>query len=65
MNTPFNNNLATQTRDVLVNPQNPVNPDSELWATAHRSFFELSTLFHIFIEVFLYIYRSIFKTFRQ
>ena len=58
MTEPFYNKLPTQTRDVLVNPQNPVNPDSELWATAHRSFYELSTLFHIFIQVF-------FKTFRQ
>jgi hypothetical protein len=58
MNTPFNNNLATQTRDVLVNPQNPVNPDSELWAAAHRSFYELSTLFS-------YIYICIFKTLSQ
>jgi hypothetical protein len=58
MKAPFNNNLKPQTGDVIVNPKNPVNPDSELWATAHRSFYELSTLFHIFIQVF-------FKTFPQ
>jgi len=25
----FNNNLPTQTNDVMVNPMNPENPDSE------------------------------------
>jgi hypothetical protein len=25
---PFNNNLPTQTNDVMVNPRNPENPDS-------------------------------------
>jgi hypothetical protein len=54
----FNNNLNPQTGDVLVNPKNPVNPDSEPYATAHRSFYELSTLFPIFIA-------CIFKTLRQ
>ena len=29
MKAPSNNNLATQTGDVIVNPQNPVNPDSK------------------------------------
>ena len=28
MKAPFINNLSTQTGDVMVNPQNPVNPDS-------------------------------------
>jgi hypothetical protein len=37
----------------LLNPKNPVNPEAELWAAALRSFYELSTLFHIFIQVFL------------
>ena len=27
----FNNNLPTQTNDVIVNPENPVNPDSNNW----------------------------------
>jgi hypothetical protein len=35
MNTPFNNNLPTQTRDVIVNPRNPVNPDSKIYAAIH------------------------------
>jgi hypothetical protein len=26
---PFNKNLPTQTNDVMVNPENPVNPDSK------------------------------------
>ena len=29
MNTPFNNNLPTQIGDVIINPGNPVNPDSK------------------------------------
>ena len=29
MKTPFNNNLPTQIGDVIINPQNPVNPDSK------------------------------------
>ena len=53
MKASFNNNLPNQTKGVIVNPKNPVNPDSELWAAAHRSFYELSTLFHIFIQVLL------------
>ena len=53
MKAPFNNNFKPQTGDVIVNPKNPVNPEAELWAAAHRSFFELSTLFHIFIQVLL------------
>ena len=28
MKAPSNNNLPTQTGDVMVNPKNPVNPDS-------------------------------------
>jgi hypothetical protein len=28
MKAPFNNNLPTQTNDVMVNPINPENPDS-------------------------------------
>jgi hypothetical protein len=31
MKAPFNNKLPTQTGDVLVNPINPVNPDSKTW----------------------------------
>jgi len=31
MKAPFNNNLPLQTGDVLVNPINPVNPDSKSW----------------------------------
>ena len=31
MKEPFNNNLPTQTNDVIVNPINPVNPDSNNW----------------------------------
>jgi hypothetical protein len=27
----FNNNLPNQTNDVMVNPENPVNPDSNNW----------------------------------
>ena len=29
MKVPCNNNLPTQTNDVMVNPENPVNPDSK------------------------------------
>jgi len=28
MKAPFNNNLPNQANDVMVNPVNPVNPDS-------------------------------------
>jgi len=35
MNTPFNNNLPTQTRDGIVNSHNPVNPDSKIYAAIH------------------------------
>ena len=31
MKAPFNNNLTTPFSDVMVNPQNPVNPDSNQW----------------------------------
>jgi hypothetical protein len=37
MKAPFNNNLPTQTNDVMVNPINPinpVNPDSKPMAAA-------------------------------
>jgi len=27
----FNNNLLNQANDVMVNPENPVNPDSNNW----------------------------------
>jgi hypothetical protein len=27
----YNNNLPTQTNDVMVNPENSVNPDSNTW----------------------------------
>jgi hypothetical protein len=32
MKSPHNYNLPSQTNDVMVNPQNPVNPDSKLAA---------------------------------
>jgi hypothetical protein len=31
MKEPFNNNLTPQTNDAIVNPRNPVNPDSNNW----------------------------------
>jgi hypothetical protein len=31
MKVAFNNNLPTQTNDVIINPENPVNPDSNQW----------------------------------
>ena len=31
MKAPFNNNLPNQTNDVMVNPRNPENPDSNNW----------------------------------
>jgi hypothetical protein len=31
MKEPFNNNLPNQTNDVMVNPRNPENPDSNNW----------------------------------
>ena len=31
MKVSFNNNLQNQTNDAMVNPQNPVNPDSNIW----------------------------------
>jgi hypothetical protein len=31
MKAPFNNNLPNQTNDVMVNPVNPENPDSNNW----------------------------------
>jgi hypothetical protein len=34
MDAPFNNNLPTPSNDVMVNPQNPVNPDSKPMAAA-------------------------------
>ena len=33
MKTPFNNNLPTQIGDVIINPGNPVNPDSKCHET--------------------------------
>jgi hypothetical protein len=36
MDAPFNNNLPTPTNDVIVNPGNPVNPDSKPMAAARR-----------------------------
>ena len=35
MKTPFNNNLPTQIGDVIVNPGNPENPDSKIYAAIH------------------------------
>jgi hypothetical protein len=29
LKAPYNNNLPTPTNDVIVNPENPVNPDSD------------------------------------
>ena len=34
LDTPFKNNLPTPTNDVMVNPENPVNPDSKPAAAA-------------------------------
>ena len=31
MKAPFNNNLPNKTNGVMVNPENPVNPDSDNW----------------------------------
>jgi hypothetical protein len=31
MKVAFNNNLPTQTNDVIINLGNPVNPDSNQW----------------------------------
>ena len=31
MKASFNNNLPNQNKDVMVNPRNPVNPDSNRW----------------------------------
>jgi hypothetical protein len=31
MKVPFNGNPPTQTNDVMVNPRNPENPDSNQW----------------------------------
>ena len=33
MKTPLNNNLPTQIGDVIINPVNPVNPDSKCHET--------------------------------
>ena len=35
---PFNNNLPMSSNDVIVNPVNPVNPDSKLVAAARIIF---------------------------
>ena len=37
MKTPFNNHLPTQIGDVIINPGNPVNPDSKLLFTGCTS----------------------------
>ena len=34
LDTPFNNNLPRPSNDVMVNPENPVNPDSKPIAAA-------------------------------
>jgi hypothetical protein len=31
MKASFNNNLPNQNKDIMVNPRNPVNPDSNNW----------------------------------
>jgi hypothetical protein len=33
---PFNNDLPSQTKGVMVNPENPVNPDSKPGCCAHH-----------------------------
>jgi hypothetical protein len=40
MKAPFNNNPPLQTGDVIVNPENPVNPDSKPHAAARIIFNE-------------------------
>ena len=47
MKAPFNNKLPTQTNDVIINPENPVNPDSKIGCCArnfHRRMGELLVL---------------------
>ena len=47
MKASFNNNLPNQTNDVMVNPVNPVNPDSKIGCCAlnfHRRMGELLVL---------------------
>ena len=39
MKAPFNDNIPTQTNDVMVNPGNPENPDSNQWQL--RAYFPL------------------------
>jgi hypothetical protein len=36
MRAPSNDNLSTLTNDVMVNPRNPVNPDSKPMAAAYK-----------------------------
>jgi hypothetical protein len=36
LKAPFNNKLPTQTNDVMVNPENPENPDSKIGCSAHN-----------------------------
>ena len=36
MKAPFNNNLPSQTKGVMVNPVNPENPDSKLGCCTHQ-----------------------------
>jgi len=36
MKVPYNNNLPTQTNDVMVNPENPENPDSKIGCCARN-----------------------------
>ena len=36
MKAPFNNNLPFQTKGVMVNPENPINPDSKPGCCAHH-----------------------------
>jgi hypothetical protein len=38
MKAACNNNLPTQTNDVIVNPENPVNPDSKTIRCSTRNF---------------------------
>jgi hypothetical protein len=40
MKAPSNNNLPSQTDDVIVNPRNPVNPDSKHQVKAGEIYIE-------------------------
>jgi hypothetical protein len=48
MKTPFNNNLPTQTNDVMVNPENPDSNQRLLVRNFHRRFREVLVFCGIF-----------------